>query len=218
MCASNHLSIEQRWAAVALYKYADWKEKEIAQKLETSQSAVSLILTKYNNTNSVEDLPRSGRPPLLDITKRNNNPITNVIQKNRKATSKEIQDELKIQISWQTICRLRKQLGYRPVHFRRVPKFNEITKHKRYNYCLDHLDEDWKNIIFTDESWFVLTDEKVVIWKRPEEEPIQNRTEKKPEKVMIWAAVWWDGKTDICFLDTTMDRWVYIDILKTIFS
>jgi transposase len=214
MCASEHLSIEQRWAAVSLHNYADWTEEKIAKKLNASRTAISQLITKYRSTNTVEDLPRSGRPQLIDITNKNNNPISNIITKKRKATSKEIRDELKIQISWQTICRLRKQLGYRPVHFRKVPKFNEQTKHKRYEYCLDNMDEDWKNIIFTDETWFVLCDSKEVIWKRPEEEPIQNKTLKYPEKVMIWGGVWWNGKTDICFVDTTMDRWVYIDVLK----
>lgn len=209
-----HLSIEERWAAVSLHNYAGWTQERIASKLKTSQQSISKLINKFEETGSVEDLPRSGRPRIIDTSNYNNNPITDTINKKRKSTAKEIADEIKCEISLTTIARLRKQLNYRPVHFRKVPKFNSNTKHKRYEYCLDSLDEDWKNIIFTDESWFVLQDDGKVVWKRPEEEPIMNPTAKFPQKVMIWGGIWFDGKTRLCFIEGTVDRWKYIDILN----
>ena len=41
-----------------------------------------------------------------------------------------------------------------------------------------------------------------------------NAAPQSPEKVMIWGGVWFDGKTDLCFIEGTVDRWVYIETLQ----
>jgi hypothetical protein len=166
----------------------------------------------------VNDLPGRGRKPLLDISNSDNNPITNSIHKRRKSKSKniknDIKEELNINISCRTIRRLRKQLGFRPVHYRRRVIVSESAKRKRLQYCLDNMDNDWKNIIFTDESMFVLTDEREVIWKRPGSPMITKPVEEYPEKFMVWGGIWWEGRTELCFIDGTVDADKYQQILN----
>jgi transposase len=69
------------------------------------------------------------------------------------------------------------------------------------------------HIIFTDEAWFILTDEGALVWKRFAEEPIMHPKMKHPQKIMIWAGVWWDGVTKICFIGKKVNRW-YQEILN----
>lgn len=216
MSKLDELSDEDRWAIVALSKHAGWSQEKIAKSVKCNQSTVSRILDKHRSKKKVEDLPRSGRKPLLDVTNTNNNPITNAI-KNRKYSNKDIRNQIEedysIRISCDTVERLRRRLGFRPVHFRLRPKLTKEQEEKRMLYCLDNLDEDWMNIIFTDESWFSLGKNNQVIWKRPHDPPIELPTTKHPSKVMVWAGIWWEGKTDLCILDQRVDSAKYQSVL-----
>jgi transposase len=78
----SHLSIEDRYAIVALAKYAGWKQEKIAETMKCSQGEVSQLLHKYKTHHTVEDLPKSGRPASIDISNKQDNPITNVIREN----------------------------------------------------------------------------------------------------------------------------------------
>lgn len=39
-------------------------------------------------------------------------------------------------------------------------------------------------------------------------------TVKHSPSVMIWGAIFYGGRSDLCFIDTMVDRWVYIKILE----
>jgi transposase len=217
MSSSEHVSTEDRWAIIAFHKHLKWKQERIAQQLKCNQATVSRIIEKWKTSETVEDLTGRGRKPLIDISNTDDNIVVNAIRNKRKSTSKAIkrvvEDELDIKISYKTITRLRRQLGFRPVHYRRRPKLTDQAKRNRFNYCLDNLDEDWKNIIFTDESTFILTDEHEVVWKRPGSPAIERPTEEYPAKFMIWGGVWCEGKTELCFIEGGVNSAVYQNIL-----
>jgi transposase len=218
MSNNSHLPIEDRWAIIALKKHAGWKQARIAKQLKCTQAEVSKVLNKYKEHDTIEDLPKSGRPPLLEISPSKDNIVANSIRNSRKSTSRtlknDVEMEFKMEISCSTIRRIRKMLGFRPVHYRRRPKImSGAAKQRRLHYCLDNLDNDWKNLIFTDESMFVLTDEHEVVWKRPGSPAIERPTEEYPAKVMIWGGIWWEGRTKLCFIEGTVDADKYQDIL-----
>jgi transposase len=214
---SEHISIEDRYAIIALDKHLQYNQSKIATIIKCSQGTVSNTLTRWKKYGTVEDLQRSGRPPLIDITNTNNNPIVNIIRDKRKSTSKSIQNQLvldySINVSYRTIRRLRQQLGFKPVHYHRRPVLTETAKRRRLNYCLDNLDEDWKNIIFTDESWFEFTDAHCKVWKRIKSPPITKPVKLHEFKVMVWGGIWWDGRTKLCFIDGTVDADKYQEII-----
>ena len=119
-----------------------------------------------------------------------------------------------ISVSYRTIRRIRQKLGFRPVHYRRRALLTEGHKRKRLQYALDNLDEDWKKIIFTDESTFELTDKHCVIWKRPSSPSIIKGVVQHEISVMVWGGVWWEGRTKLCIVNGTIDSDVYQKIIK----
>lgn len=141
-----------------------------------------------------------------------------MIRKERKCTTKSIQNDLDndfhIHVSLNTIRNLRKQLGFRPVHYRRRATLTQKHKTNRLIYALENMDEDWQNIIFTDESWFELTDKHHIIWKRPHSPPILKETKQHEIKVMIWGGIWWTGRTKLCFIEGTVNSNKYQEIIK----
>jgi transposase len=213
----SELSPEDRYAIIAFDKHLSWNQRKIAEKIGCSQKTVSDTLQRWKNHGTVEDLAGRGRKPLLDTSDPNNNPVTHAIRKRRKSSATRIQhevkEELNISVSCSTIYRLRKQLGFRPVHFRRRIRLDDNAKRKRLQYSLEHIDDDWKNVIFTDESMFLLTDEHEVIWKRPESPMIEKPVDEYPEKFMVWGGIWWDGKTELCFIEGSVNAKKYQDIL-----
>src|SRR5665647_1890849 len=113
---SEHISVEERYAIIALDRYLRYNQTKIATIIKCSQGTVSNTLTRWKQHGTVEDLERSGRPPLIDITNTDNNPIVNIIRDNRKSTAKSIQNQLvedySINVSYRTIRRLRQQLNF----------------------------------------------------------------------------------------------------------
>jgi transposase len=214
----DELSIEDRFAIIALDKHLNWTQAKIGEAIGCCRETVNRTLKRWKEHGTVENLPGRGKKPLLDISNNNNNAITSTIRKRRKSTSRiikhEISETLNINISCRTIRRLRKQLGFRPVHYRRRPALTDTAERKRVQYCLENMDNDWKNIIFTDESMFILTDEHEIIWKRPGSAMIEKPVEEYPEKFMVWGGVWWDGKTELCFIEGGVNSKKYQDILN----
>jgi transposase len=213
----NELSTEDRFAIIALDKHLNWNQRKIAKQIGCSQTAVQHTLVRWKEHNTVENLPGRGRKPLIDISDTNNNPIVNSIRKRRKSKAKniknDIKEELNINISCSTIYRLREQLGFRPVHYRRRVIVSESAKRKRLQYGLDNMDNDWKNIIFTDESMFIATDEHEIIWKRPESPMVTKPVHEYPAKFMVWGGIWWEGRTELCFIEGTVNAKKYQQIL-----
>jgi transposase len=214
----HELSIEDRYAIVALARYTNYNHNIIAEKIGCHRTTVDYTLRQYREHRSVENMPRSGRPPLVDITDINNNPITKLIREHRKSTSNSLQymleQEYNLNVSARTIRRLREQLGFRPVHYRRRPLLTEEQKKVRLQYALDHLDDDWMDIIFTDESWFEVGDHESLIYKHPHSPSIVKPTPKHKFKVMIWGGIWWDGRSKLHFVEGTIDAEYYQQILN----
>jgi transposase len=214
----SELSTEDRFAIIVLEKHLGWKQERIAKQIGCDQATVSRTLKRWQEHQTVEDLPGRGPKPILNTSNSDNNPMTNTIRRKRNSTSIQLKDrieeELNITISARTIRDIRQQLGFRPVHYRRRPEISENSKRKRLQYCLDNMDNDWKNIIFTDESMFVFTDEHEIIWKRPGSPVTEKPVVEYPEKVMVWGGVWWDGRTELCFIEGNVDHIKYQQIIN----
>ena len=122
----GNLTLEQRWAIVALTKYTNFKQAKIANLINCDRTTIYRTMQKYSETSTVEDRDRSGRTPSVLINDNNNNIISNIINQDKvsrghtgKEIKKEIEHQFNIQISVPTVCRLRKLLHYRPVHLQK---------------------------------------------------------------------------------------------------
>jgi transposase len=196
----SHLSIEDRYAIIALDKHCHWKQERIAEAIGCTQQAVSKILHKWKYDHTIEDLPRSGAPPIINTSNTQHNPITDSIREHRNYTSNQIQEQLDVSVSARTIRRYREQLGFKPIHYRRRPLLTREKEIERLYYCIDNMENDWKDIIFTDETTFIPTDEREIVWKRPESPvPVKSVTRFK-ESFMVWGGVWWDGMVVLIYV------------------
>ena len=118
-------------------------------------------------------------------------------------------------LSEQTIMRARKELGFRFLPPLRACNLSEQGKRKRIAFCLNHLmnGTDFKNIIFTDESWFELDRNNRWIYRKLGEiSPDVTRPQKAhPKKVMIWGGIGYNFKTQLVFIDGIVNAESYFD-------
>lgn len=75
--------------------------------------------------------------------------------------------------------------------------------------------EDYGNVIFTDECTVEMDSHARISFRRQGEKPKLKGKPKHPYKLHIWAGVSMRGATDIVLFDGIMAKDFYIDILKT---
>ena len=87
LCPS--LTLDQRNMAIGMLT-AGMKNKEIARHFQVSESTISRLRTKFHQTDSVKDLPRTGRP--RKTTRREYNCIVTSSRRDRFLSCAKIAD------------------------------------------------------------------------------------------------------------------------------
>jgi enamine deaminase RidA (YjgF/YER057c/UK114 family) len=74
-------------------------------------------------------------------------------------------------------------------------------------------DRDWRNVVFTDESWFELGDRRHWIWRHHDDygPNVSYSKEAHPKKVMVWGAIGHNFKSSLHFCSGTVNGEYYYD-------
>jgi hypothetical protein len=77
----------------------------------------------------------------------------------------------------------------------------------------------WKRTIFSDESRFCQFSDgqKIKVWRRVGEEfdaKFIVPTVKMSPSVMVWGAIFYGGRSELCFIEGSIDKFVYVEILE----
>lgn len=199
---------------------------EIAGVIKRPRSSVQYVLQNFKKTNSLETAPGRGRKAKL--TDRHHRIILREIKQKPKLSAPKLADSLfqndNIIVSPQTIRNVLHDKGYRGCVARKKPFISAKNKKKRLEYAQKYVvkpEEFWQNVIFTDESKFNIfgSDGQVRVWRKPNTEldPQNLRPTVKHGggHVMVWGAFSASGPGNLTFIESTMDRFIYLDILKT---
>jgi transposase len=212
-----HLSVEERWAIISLHKFADWSNYRIAQTLHCSHHTVADTLKRYEETGDVSDRERSGRPPLLESHSSEYKVALDVVKKHRQYSAAQLAKYLRLErgvdISASTMKNFLHRLHFHPVHFRKRPLLTEKHREKRLRFALENHGEEWDDVIFTDEKFFLFGPEGVRLWKRPQEEEICGFVPMERTKFMVWGGIWKGGKTGLFIAEDSIDSGEYQNIL-----
>lgn len=142
-----------------------------------SKSSVQYIVKMHGETGGLKSKPRSGRPTLInEISKRS---IVRKVKENPKISApkiaNELQRELSISVSDETIRNVLRKNGYHGRVPRRKPLISEKNRIKRIQFAREHKDKDnsyWNQVMFTDESKYNIfgCDGKGKVWRKSNEE------------------------------------------------
>ena len=170
-----------------------WDQK--AKKRGFNPAIDPRILMEY-----VEDSRRSGRPKIAESTQ---NALIEAVKKDRDGREKSSEIlAFEYLISASSAWRILKLAGFHSVKPTTKPGLTNEIKKKRLEFCLAHQDwtlEDWKNVIFTDETSVCLGQRcgGVRVWRRyseSHEQSVIRRCWSGYKEFMVWGCFSYDKK------------------------
>ena len=137
-----------------------------AKKLKISKSSVSMWIKRYRETVTVDDISKDGRPRLT--TKKQDDRIVQVASSLKCHSAAEIAKKLtrfKVHVSPRTITRRVKEKGM--IYGTTLTKLLLSAKNrkKRLDWSKMFINNNWENVIFTDEATFRIYGVKKKVWR-----------------------------------------------------
>lgn len=94
-----------------------------------------------------------------------------------------------------------------------TPPLTDVQKQRRFDWCRAHVDFDWENVFFTDESSVWLFPSFVKKWTKTNETAVFERPKHCP-KFHMWGGVSSRGATPLCIFEENLTKELYVEILK----
>lgn len=228
MVAKKQLGRDQVGAIIAL-KSAGLSQRKIATQLNISVSTANLWIQRGLTDgfmSTPKPKPRSGRP--RKTSSRTDSILKREVQTQPTISCKEIKMKHNIllrNVSVRTIQhRLQKDLGFPSRQAAKKPLLTLKMKKSRVNFCKEHKDwteNDWKKVLFSDESSFCTIRSRAKRVRRPIGSDRMSpkytvSTVKHPPSVMVWGCFSYKGRGSLYFLpsNTTMNGKTYLQLLK----
>ena len=185
------------------------------ENISTTASTVRRFYNRFCDTGSIERRPGSGRPTLLSVSMLNS--IDQMMHGDNETTTAQIRTHLHAQgmeMSVSTILRGCRLLGWTYRGSAYCQLIRDVNKEKRLQWARDHLNDEFTNVVWTDETTVQLETHKRFCYRKKGVRPHLKPCAKHPVKVHVWAGIGWHGPTEICIFEGKMDATLYTQILE----
>jgi transposase len=214
----DQLTLVERAAIITLHK-TGWNGRDIAQTIKCSENTVSLWLKRWEETRSLEDSERIGRPRCTDAD--TDSSIEEFADEKKRTVPKEIKKELQLDCSARTIRRRLDEVGL----FGRVGRaeyaFDERDLRRRLSFAEGYGGwpvTDWDRVIFSDETHIQVYGRSRVWVQRPTGHAFDPdyMVERVPhsERVSLWGCFCARGVGQAEIFVGEFDAARYVDILQ----
>ncbi|KAK3509713.1 hypothetical protein QTP70_008445 [Hemibagrus guttatus] len=171
MAKTKELSKDTRNKIVDLHQ-AGKTESAIGKQLGVKKSTVGAIIRKWKTYKTTDNLPRSEAP--RKISPRGVKMITRTVSKNPRTTRGDLVNDLQragTKVTKATISNTLRRQGLKSCSARRVPLLKPVHVRARLKFAREHLDdpeEDWENVIWSDETKIELFGKNSTcrVWRR----------------------------------------------------
>ena len=220
---AKKLNTHEKSEIVLLHELG-FNQTKIASRLGKNQCSISKFLKRRAERNSNDRKSGSGRPRLS--SKRQDKALERLSLKDRFASGTDLRKQWKkasrVKVSARTVRRRLLEMDLPSRKARKTSLKTEKIKAKRLQFAEKYKDwtgEDWKKIIFSDESWFQLFENgrRCRVRRRSGEAYLPEcviQTVKHPEKVMIFGAISPTSKSRLVFIDGRVNAAKYQQILR----
>ena len=185
--------------AVVKARLAGESYSGIKNKFGKNRLFVIRWVKRYQQSGSVEDVPRSGRPPKLS---EDNLHTVRQVLKRRKGSVRRAKRKLEtegVNVHPTTVWRAAKKMRMKKVKARKKPKITQSQRQKRLDWACQASKglASWKPVLFADEKIFELSFGVKEAWIEENESIPILPTLKYPPKIMVWGGISWYGKTKL---------------------
>lgn len=186
---------------------------QIAKKMGRDPTTIRRFIAKYQETGSIENLPRSGRPPVLDNNEKNT--LINEAIKKRRAPLHEIVNTLGLNCGLTTAKKTLYKAGIHSRVAAKKPFISESHAEARVNWCKKYKEKDiyfWLQVIFSDESSVEIGKQsrQIRVWRKAGErfntECLTPTFKSGRQSVMVWACFMGGIKGPLVFCDENKEK------------
>ncbi|KAK3564429.1 hypothetical protein QTP86_020366 [Hemibagrus guttatus] len=171
MAKTKELSKDTRNKIVDLHQ-AGKTESAIGKQLGVKKSTVGAVIRKWKTYKTTDNLPRSGAP--CKISPCGVKMITRTVSKNPRTTRGDLVNDLQragTKVTKATISNTLHRQGLKSCSARRVPLLKPVHVRAHLKFAREHLDdpeEDWENVIWSDETKIELFGKNSTcrVWRR----------------------------------------------------
>ena len=185
------------------------------EKLPVTRVGIQEFLRRFNESGCLMRRPRSGRPSKLTME------IKQLVEAQMRLDDKTTAIQLHAllqtkgyNVSLRTILCCRSALVWTFRGSAYCQLIREVNMEKRLEWALKYKDDDFDDVIFTDECTVQMESHRRFCCRKQGETPRPNPRPKHPFKVHVWAGISLKGRTGICLFTGIMDRFLYIEILR----
>jgi transposase len=213
-----------RAQAVALHD-AGLSQVEISKQLGISRCCVQNAVKKYEETGSFDDKSRSGRP--RKVNSRDIRHLKRLVKGETRLSASKIATDLNSSlpkpVTTRTVRNYLRELGYEYVVKIKKQWLSARHREQRVAWCKDHLHwtfDDWKNVIFSDESTFYVLRRKnqCKIWRLEKEKLLPKCLSETNTgdggKIGVWGGISSYGTTIVRLYSENMNGALYCDVLE----
>ena len=192
-----------------------WKQqmlsnRSIANWLQRSPQTISNFVNRFCVTKSTARAIGSGRK--RSTSTRVDRMITKYRRMSPHMSTKQLKEQLKLDISEKTITRRCHEVGLNCYRHANKPFVSKLNQQKRYEWAKKHASwskRKWRQVIFSDESPFTLNYHgKRKIWRRKNDVYASNMigTVKHPSYINVWGAFL---IMELVHFTKSMVRWIH---------
>jgi transposase len=214
----DQLSLVERAAIVTLHGLG-WAGQAIAQELRCSENTVSLWIHRWDETRSLDDAERSGRPRCTDEA--TDAAIEAAAEETPRTVPKVIKQDLQLDCSARTIRRRLDEVGLLGRVGRTEYAFDERDLQRRLSFAEGYADwsvADWGRVIFSDETHIEVYGRSRVWVQRPSghafDPDYMVKRVPHSERVSLWGCFCARGVGQAEIFVGDFDAARYVDILQ----
>jgi transposase len=212
--AKSKVPIPVRWEIVRLRRDNN-TFPDIAKLVQRPISTCQSIFQKWSDTGDVEDVPRSGRPPIISPSQKEK--LIETVKNNEDMSIRGLIEESKVDISKTSAWNVMKGYGFKCKT--QSIKWSMEPHHKegRLKWAKEYInksDEFWQRVIFTDESRAQFNKSKQKFWVLGDKKPSPIERDRWQASVLLWGAISLNGNCILELINGTMNAVIYLDILK----
>ncbi|KAK3545726.1 hypothetical protein QTP70_011339 [Hemibagrus guttatus] len=223
MAKTKELSKDTRNKIVDLHQ-AGKTESAIGKQLGVKKPTVGAIIRKWKTYKTTDNLPRSGAPH--KISPRGVKMITRTVSKNPRTTRGDLVNDLQkagTKVTKATISNTLRRQGLKSCSARRVPLLKPVHVRARLKFAREHLDdpeEDWENVIWSDETKIELFGKNSTcrVWRRKNAELHPKNTIPTVKhgggNIMLWGCFSAKGTGRLIRVKERMNGAMYREILS----
>ncbi|KAK3506427.1 hypothetical protein QTP70_000276 [Hemibagrus guttatus] len=222
MAKTKELSKDTRNKIADLHQ-AGKTESAIDKQLGVKKSTVGAIIRKWKTYKTTDNLPPSGAPH--KISPRGVKMITRTVSKNPRTTRGDLVNDLQragTKVTKATISNTLRRQGLKSCSARRVPLLKPVHVRARLKFAREHLDdpeEDWENVIWSDETKIELFGKNsTCVWRRKNAELHPKNTIPTVKhgggNIMLWGCFSAKGPGRLIRVKERMNGAMYREILS----